>query len=85
MTNAVNDIYDGVNELADGLKEASDNNDNLADGADSLFDGYLQQVSASLSDYGITEPLTKDNYKSKLDEINIVYKFTGYYIIKKFS
>ena len=69
MTNAVNDIYDGVNELADGLKEASDNNDNLADGADSLFDGYLQQVSASLSDYGITEPLTKDNYKSKLDEI----------------
>lgn len=56
-------------ELADGLKEASDNNDNLADGADSLFDGYLQQVSASLSDYGITEPLTKDNYKSKLDEI----------------
>lgn len=58
-----------MNELADGLKEASDNNDNLADGADSLFDGYLQQVSASLSDYGITEPLTKDNYKSKLDEI----------------
>lgn len=69
MTDAVNDIYDGVNELNDGLKEVSDNSDELVNVADSLFDVYLQQLSASLDSYGFKESLTRDNYKSKLDEI----------------
>ena len=69
MTDAINDIYDGVNELADGLSDAVKNNDSIVDGVGAMFDQYLAQASQQLSSVGLTEYLTKENYKSLLDKI----------------
>lgn len=69
MTDAINDIYDGVNELADGLSDAVENNDSIVDGVGAMFDQYLAQASQQLGSVGLTEYLTKENYKSLLDKI----------------
>ena len=69
MTDAIDDIYDGVNELADGLSDAVDNNDSIVDGVGVMFDQYLAQASQQLSSVGLTEYLTRENYKSLLDKI----------------
>lgn len=69
MTDAINDIYDGTNELADGLSDAVENNDSIVDGVGAMFDQYLAQASQQLSSVGLTEALTKENYKSLLDKI----------------
>lgn len=69
MTDAIDDIYDGVNELADGLSDAVENNDSIVDGVGVMFDQYLAQASQQLSSVGLTEYLTRENYKSLLDKI----------------
>ncbi len=69
MTDAIDDIYDGVNELADGLSDAVENNDSIVDGVGAMFDQYLAQASQQLSSVGLTEYLTRENYKSLLDKI----------------
>lgn len=69
MTDAIDDIYDGVNELADGLSDAVENNDSIVDGVGAMFDKYLAQASQQLSSVGLTEYLTRENYKSLLDKI----------------
>lgn len=65
----IKDLKSGANELADGLGELTDNNRKLNNAAQELFDAYLEQVSSSLSAYGLDTELTEDNYNDEMTKI----------------
>ncbi len=65
-------LSDGAKELSDGMAHLDAYGAQLSGGADALFDNYLATVQSSLSSYGLTVTLTRDNYGTVLDGLALV-------------
>lgn len=66
LQDGINELFDGANELRDGLLELDENSANLNNGAAEIFNAYLAQASSALSEMGISETLTPENYSEIL-------------------
>lgn len=70
------ELQDGIQKLADGSKDLTDaldalaeNNGDLQSGAAQILDAFLQQANEGFAEYGLSEPLTEDNFEQVIKQL----------------
>ncbi len=67
---AVDKLNDGSTELAEGLDTLQKNNGELCDGAKDILDLYLAEGTNMLTPFGLSSPLTVDNFDTELEKLS---------------
>lgn len=81
LKDGLQELIDGAEELNEGLLGLDGNADILRDGAADILDAYLKEAGKSLSEYGLTEELTEENYAGIIETLkegsdNAVFKLS---------
>lgn len=69
LTDGIDDLEEGANKLADGLQELKDYKGDMQKGATQIWEAYLKEASDGLEEYGLTQSLTEENYRTELKNL----------------
>lgn len=69
LTDGIDDLEEGANKLADGLQKMKDYKGDMQKGVKQIWEAYLKEASDGLEEYGLTQSLTEENYRTELKNL----------------